>query len=118
MNSLVLLKPDYERIKDEVEFFFNYFNLMYYSLSPRRLSDEMVYKLYEAHIGREYFERNKNYVQSGDVLPYFISGQNAIEKGRAIVNMIRLKHAIDRTRNRIHASDAVDEGLRECNLFL
>lgn len=92
-----------------------------------QLSREQAEELYEAHKGRDYFEKLINYTISGPVVVMKIVGEEAIMNCRIIIGAtdpakrlpgsIRGDFSPYLTENVVHASSSVEDAQRELKLF-
>ena len=96
-------------------------------LGVLHLSREQAEELYEAHKGKDYFEKLINYTISGPVVVMKIVGENAILNCRIVIGetqpekrapgSIRGDFSPYLTENVVHASSNKEDAKRELSLF-
>lgn len=89
-----------------------------------KLTDVILNKHYEEHIGKPFFAELVNYMKSGEVIGFQVEGEEGlVKKIRECVGAtknpnpgtIRYDFGIgDVTKNVIHASDSPENGIKEC----
>ncbi len=72
---------------------------------------------YAEHIGKDFFERNKNFMLEGPSILAVLSGENVIHDARAQVLSFRLMYQCVNPRNLMHASDSEISAAREIGYF-
>lgn len=120
-ETLLLMKPDVEGITQEIiEEKVREVGLRI--VDKRRivrLTEEVAAKLYHEHEGRDFFKELVEYISSGPVTIFILSGEDALRKGRGLVGptdplvarqshprSLRALYGRDRGRNAFHASDS------------
>lgn len=128
-ESFVMIKPDgVERgLIGEIISRFERKLMKIVELKMLRLSREDAEKLYEAHKGRDYYEKLINYSTSGPVVVMKIVGENAIMNCRILVGdtypekrvpgSIRGDFSPYLTENVVHASSSKEDAERELKIF-
>ena len=90
-------------------------------------SQELAYKFYEEHIGKEFFERLLAFMTSGMTVAAQLEKEDAVKHLRELIGdtnpekrkpgTIRYLYADTVTENAVHASDTHDHALRELHLI-
>lgn len=128
-KTLVLLKPDLceRHLIGAVLAIYEQQGLVIEQLRLVRPTTELAVEHYQEHVGRSYFEALINYLTRGDVVAVVLSGDNAIDRVRAIngptdpasaaPDTIRGRYAISMRENSVHASDSTENAAREIKLW-
>jgi len=128
-RTLVILKPDAFKRKLIGEILSRYERKGFDIIAMRILclSEDLVNKLYEEHIGRDYFPPFKEFIMSGAVAAIVIQGENAIEAVRKIngatnpqeaePGTIRGDYGFFTRYNLVHGSENQERAELELNLI-
>jgi len=127
-QSLIIIKPGF--IKDEkgiVDMLTKNAGVKIIQRAKMRLTKDILYKHYEEHIGKSFFDELVKYMGSDDVIVMVAEGpEGSIKRIREVCGAtknpaegtIRAKFGIGEiTRNVIHSSDSVESGKREISNF-
>ncbi len=97
------------------------------SLRLVQLTEAMVDRLYDIHIGKNFYPLLKSFILSGPVVAIAIQGNNAVKVIRKLAGItnspeaepgtIRGDFGLDLTKNIIHASDHVERAKYELSVF-
>lgn len=128
-ESLVFLKPDAVLRKNIgaaiLQEFLNNKNFSILAFEKVVVSEDLAQKHYEEHKGKHFFPWLVKAVRAAPILAMIIQGEvqkirdflGATFVQKAEPNTIRGKYGIWGGINSVHASDSVDSGLRELNLW-
>lgn len=128
-KSLVIIKPDAVRKKivGEIISRIEREDLIIERLEMIKISGELACEHYCEHKGKDFFERLIEYITSDRVVVMIVSGEDAIQKVRALMGptdpkkaergTIRGDFGTDITVNVIHGSDSKESAEREIRLF-
>lgn len=128
-RTFVFLKPDAVRrgLMGEIVARIERRGLKIRAMRLHRMTREEAERLYEPHVGKEFFERLVRHVTSGPVLLMVVEGPNAIRVLRRMIGAtdpveaepgtIRGDFALDITANIIHAADSPESAEREMRIF-
>lgn len=107
-HTLVMLKPDCLQHKLGGVFLslIEHSGLKISNMSFKNMSKDEACSLYDEHRGKWYFERNVKHVSSGPVLLMNISGVDAVNRCRKLVEDFRDAHKdlVALPKNLIHAT--------------
>ncbi len=92
-----------------------------------QLTEVNVDRLYDIHIGKDFYPLLKSFILSGPVVAIAIQGNNAVKVIRKLAGItnspeaepgtIRGDFGLDLTKNIIHASDQVERAKYELSVF-
>ena len=95
-----------------------------------QLSPKEAGEFYAEHVGKPFFERLINFMTSGPIVAFEITGEEAVTKWREIIGptdsavarqdaprSIRAQFGTDTTRNACHGSDSPESSKREIEFF-
>ena len=128
-KTLVLIKPDAMQrgLAGEVLSRLERRGLRIIATKFVQISDELARQHYSEHEGKPFFPGLVDYITSSPVLAVIFEGTNAVSAVRATVGTtnpaeanagtIRGDLGIETGRNLVHASDSVESGIRESNIF-
>ena len=123
-QSLIIIKPGFIQNEQGItEMLTKKANVKIVKRAKMKLTKDLLYKHYEEHIGKPFFDELVNYMGSDDVIVMVAEGdEGAIKRIREVCGAaknpaegtIRAKYGIGEiTRNVIHSSDSVLSGKRE-----
>lgn len=128
-KTLVIIKPDgvEKNIIGQIINRYESNGLVLEEMKMMRATIEILKTHYAEHVGRSYFAELIDYMMSGQIVVMILSGDDAIEKVRQINGLtdpkladkgtIRYDFAESKTKNIVHASDAVESANREINIW-
>lgn len=128
-QTLVLVKPDgvKKAICGEIISRFERKGLTIHAIKMIHVSRELAEAHYAEHKEKKFFEDLISFITSGPVLAMVLTGTNAVAAVRqingatnpleAVPGSIRGDFALSIDENVVHASDAVETGLREVALW-
>ena len=128
-ETLVIIKPDAYKagLSGEIIKRYEYNDLKIRALKLVELDENIVCEHYKEHLGKSYYDKLIKFMLSAPCIVMVLSGENAIEKVRAIngatdpkkasKGTIRADFAQDVTYNIVHASDGKKNARREIELF-
>lgn len=128
-NTLVLVKPDglQRGLVGEVISRFEKKGLKLKGLKMIKLTDKIVEEWYHQHVERDFFGDLKNFMKATPIIAMIWSGEEAIRIVRRIVGVtksfeaeagsIRGDYGLSGQNNLVHASDSVDNALREMGIL-
>lgn len=128
-KTLVLIKPDgvKRNLVGEIISFYERKNLKISALKMVRADEEIAKNHYVEHMGRNYFDDLIKYITEDKIVAMIIEGENAVKIVRKIngatdpleadAGSIRGKYALGKQRNLVHASDSIENALREINIW-
>lgn len=128
-KTLVLIKPDgvKRNLVGEIISFYERKNLKISALKMVRADEEIAKNHYAEHMGRNYFDDLIKYITEDKIVAMIIEGENAVKIVRKIngatdpleadAGSIRGKYALSKQRNLVHASDSIENALREINIW-
>ena len=128
-KSLVIIKPDAVRKKiiGEIISRIEREDLTIEKLKMAKIDRKLACEHYCEHKDKNFFEELIKYITSDSVIIMVVSGENAIEKVRALMGptdskkarkgTIRGDFGTDITVNAIHGSDSPESSKREIQLF-
>lgn len=128
-NTLVLIKPDglKNHLVGEIIKRYEQEALDIKNMKLVAPDEKLLSLHYEEHIGRDYFKDMMVFMLSGSIIALILSGDNAIERVRAIngktnpreaaKGTIRGDLAEDLRHNLVHGSDSKDSAKRELALW-
>jgi nucleoside-diphosphate kinase len=134
MKTLILIKPDGVRraLIGEIINRFERVGFKIIAMKIVQIDRKTAEQLYEVHKGKEFFESLIGYITSGPIVPIALkidslSDDEGIKLARKIVGKtnpleaemgsIRGDFAISISENVIHASDSIENAMREMKIF-
>ncbi|MHA2243443.1 MAG: nucleoside-diphosphate kinase [Candidatus Hodarchaeales archaeon] len=92
-----------------------------------QLTEAIVDKLYDIHVGKKFYPILKSFILSGPIVAIAIQGNNAVKVIRKMAGItnspeaepgtIRGDFGLDLTKNIVHASDQVERAQYELNIL-
>lgn len=128
-RTLIIIKPDalHRNLLGEIIHRFERKGLKIVGLKMALITDEKVKEHYAHHAEKPFFPKLKSFMQSAPVVFMVLEGLDAVEavrlitgetKGRtADAGTIRGDFAMSMQANIVHASDSVENGLKEVERF-
>ena len=128
-RTLILLKPDAvaRGLIGEIVSRYERKGLVIEAAKLMRVSEALARKHYAEHDGKPFFGGLVAYIQAGPVFAMVVAGRDAVAQCRALngatdpkkaaPGTIRADFAMDIGRNLVHASDSVESGKRETELW-
>ena len=128
-RTCVLLKPDavHRRLVGEIIGRFERRGFRIAALKLMRLDRALCERFYEAHVGKEFYERLVAFMSSGPVVAVCLEGRGAIEVVRGMLGRtfgaesapgtIRGDFGLSNRYNLVHASDTPENARRELSLI-
>jgi nucleoside-diphosphate kinase len=128
-RTFVMIKPDgvAKGLVDEIIQRFQRADLQVVSQRRLKLDRQTAEKLYEAHHGKEFFERLVAQVLSGESVAMILEGGNAVKKVRQLIGptdptkapkgTIRGDYGTVLPNNVVHAADSAESFKREFPIF-
>lgn len=128
-RTLVLLKPDAVKrdLIGQILTMYENKGLKVEALYKKHVDKELLDQHYIEHINRDFYPELADFMSSGPVVAVRLTGQNAINKVRAIngatnpknsaPGTIRFKYGRDVQNNCVHGSASIEEAERELALW-
>ncbi len=128
-ETLVLIKPDGVRrqLSGEILHRYERKGLVIKALKLLQVPRELAKEHYVEHKDKSFFCELVDFITSGPVLAFVLAGDNAVASVRningatnpvdAVPGSIRGDYALTMDSNVVHASDSVESGAREINLW-
>jgi nucleoside-diphosphate kinase len=122
-KTVIIIKPDAFKKKVDREIhdkIIREFEDCLYLFGADVPTKELIEQHYDEHKGKAFFKDLVDFMCSGLVGVYHICGKDAIQRGRKLLDEIRLQYANPdiKRENCIHASDSVEAGKRETGIWL
>lgn len=127
--TLGIIKPDaYKRkVTGEILAMIEKSELTIKKLSVVKLSISKANNFYAIHKSRSFFKELINYMCSGEIVVFVLSGENAVSRYRELIGntdpkkakkgTIRKKFGIDKEKNAVHGSDSKTNAIKEIRFF-
>lgn len=122
-KCFVMIKPGFLNYENEIVERLNKIGTITKKFQIK-LTDEILNKHYEEHIGKPFFAELVNYMKSDEVVGFEVEGEEGLVKNiRECVGATKnpapgtIRHDFgigDVTKNVIHASDSPENGIKEC----
>ena len=128
-KTCVIIKPDGigKKVIGEVIRRFETEGLQLLGVKMVRPDRASLENFYGIHKGKDFFEPFINFMSSGPIVVTAWQGERAVQKVRDIIGVTNSKEALpgtlrqmfgtDGRRNLVHASDTVDNGIKEVDFF-
>jgi nucleoside-diphosphate kinase len=128
-RTLIIVKPDglQRRLVGDIVGRFERKGFKIIAAKLMQISPQLAQKHYEAHKGKDFFDRTVKYISSGPVMVMVLEGKTAIESCRkimgatfgydALAGTIRGDFGTSQTYNLVHGSDSVQSAEREISLY-
>lgn len=128
-KSFVMIKPDgvQRELIGEIIGRFEKKGAKIIGLKLMRIKKELAEKHYEVHKGKPFFEELIKFITSGPVVAMVFEGENMVEIVRkmigatnpanALPGTVRGDFVLDTGQNIIHASDSLENAVREIAIF-
>lgn len=128
-KTFVMLKPDTvkRKLMGEIISRFEKKGLEIIAMRMLQLDEGYVNRLYEEHLGRDYFPPFKEFIMSLPVVVCAVQGENAILSVRKLIGATNPQDAAPGTirgdygaitrYNLVHASDKPETAVRELGIF-
>jgi nucleoside-diphosphate kinase len=128
-QSFVAIKPDAVQrgLSCEVIQRFERKGLKLIALKMIRVTEEMAYKHYEEHIGKDFFPSLVNFITAGPIIAMVWEGRDAIAVCRQVIGStdpekaapgtIRFDFAQAPQRNIVHGCDSAESAKREMAIY-
>jgi nucleoside-diphosphate kinase len=128
-RSFVMVKPDgvQRELVGEIIRRFERKGVKIVGLKLMVISKELANKHYEIHYGKPFFDDLIEFITSGPVVAMVMEGENVVaiirkmigatKPGDAELGTMRGDFVLDAGQNIIHASDSLENALREISLF-
>lgn len=114
--EFVIIKPEFERYKDEIVKYLIDNGLVISKVLKRRLSLDKALLLYIPHHDKDFYWDLCEYMSSGDSIGYLFYNPNNVDVLK-LKDEIRKVYGKDDMRNTIHSSDSKTNVKRESNIY-
>lgn len=114
--EFVIIKPEFERYKDEIVKYLIDNGLVISKVLKRRLSLDKALLLYIPHHDKDFYWDLCEYMSSGDSIGYLFYNPNKVDVLK-LKDEIRKVYGKDDMRNAIHSSDSKKNVKRESNIY-
>lgn len=124
-ESLIIIKPNAinKNVLGDVISHFEKKGLSIKAIKKMTLTKRQAQAFYQEHAHRPFYNDLVSFMTSGPVIPFVISGNNAVSKGRAIIGATNPEDAAEGTlrnlygdsldANSFHGSDSIESAQRE-----
>lgn len=128
-RTLIIVKPDglQRRLLGDIVGRFERKGFKIVAAKLMQISPQLAQKHYEAHKGKDFFDRTVKYISSGPVMVMVLEGRTVIESCRkimgatfgydALAGTIRGDFGTSQTYNLVHGSDSTESANREISLY-
>jgi nucleoside-diphosphate kinase len=114
--EFVIIKPEFEKYRDEILDYLINNGLVISKVLKRRLSLDKAALLYLPHLGKDFYWDLCEYMSSGDSIGYLLYNPNKVDILK-LKDEIRKVYGKDDMRNAIHSSDSKKNVKRESNIY-
>ena len=114
--EFVIIKPEFERYKDEIVKYLIDNGLVISKVLKKRLSLDKALLLYIPHYDKDFYWDLCEYMSSGDSIGYLFYNPNNVDVLK-LKDEIRKVYGKDDMRNAIHSSDSKKNVKRESNIY-
>lgn len=114
--EFVIIKPEFEKYRDEILDYLINNGLVISKVLKRRLSLDKAALLYLPHLGKDFYWDLCEYMSSGDSIGYLLYNPKKVDILKLKDN-IRKTYGKDEMRNAIHSSDSKKNVKRESNIY-
>ena len=126
-KALLIIKPGFINHRDGILEMLTNIGVSVIKEEKMMLNDEIISKHYSDYLNQEWFADLKDYMQSDEVIVLVVEGRDGIipeirlllgDKKTPAPGTIRYVYGIgNTTQNVMHASDSVENGIREIRNF-
>lgn len=128
-STLGIIKPDAykRRVSGEILAMIEKSGLTIKKLTVVKLSISKAKNFYAIHRNRSFFKELIDYMCSGEIVVFALSGENAVNCYRKLIGdtdpkkakkgTIRKKFGIDKEKNAVHGSDSKANAIKEIRFF-
>jgi len=118
-QTLLIIKPDAvdRRLVGEILHWVESCGFKILKRTRIKISKQKAQKLYEFHKGKDFYGRLVDCISSGESMVALLEREDAIDRLRVLILLIRNKWSVSQMRNSVHASDSLESFQHEVKIF-